>query len=477
MLFISSYAYYSKLLLELSKYFSVEVIWSIAFRTGFIKRARDLRPQVLLIAALMMMDNAEEISMERFFTVYNEACFNLKFRQISFNAFANQLKKDKFEDFARELYQLIAKGCSEGSLAEGELLFSLIQQKLPELQNMVVSDGSEIRLSDQAAVIAHGKQREDCKGVVGTCQNKLHGTFSLVHQSFEYVSITKGTASERAEIPLAMLKRSLWLADAGYIDFDVFKTIVEQSGYFLVRGKQDMNPLVKSIITYKDGHPDKIEHLAVPVPLKQLSKQLDKELTYDMEVTLRNGLACRVIRTFVPDINSSKRGVSKKKKKKPKSGFAYYYTTLPQEHFDVPQVLAIYRSRWTIEICWRAHKSFCGLKAGKVVTLSTVRGLFYLSLTCQAIKTLIAQQMEPYLGGKKLSMLKVAAHTGRVALEAVVHVLTKCADFDQLDTSARKLMWNMKRRTKRIPSKTNLAKGKGVYCIIEELQRPTRLIA
>lgn len=328
MLFICAYGYYTKLLLEISKYFSFELIWEIAFRTGFIKRARDMRPQVLLIAALMTMDNAAEISIERLFTAYNEACFNLKFRQISSNAFNNQIKKDKFEDFAREIYQLIAKGCSEGSFAEGELLFSLIQQKLPELQNMVVSDGSEIRLSDQAAVIAHGKQREDCKGIVGTCQNKVHGTFSLVHQSFEYVSITKGTASERAEIPLAMLKRCLWLADAGYIDFDVFKTIVEQSGYFLVRGKQNMNPLVKSIITYKDGHPVKIEHLAEPIPLKQLSEQLDNELTYDMEVTLRNGLACRVIRTFVPDINSSKRGAPKRRR----SLSQVLLTTTPTSH-------------------------------------------------------------------------------------------------------------------------------------------------
>ena len=131
-----------------------------------------------------------------------------------------------------------------------------------------------------------------------------------------------------------------------------------------------------------------------------------------------------------------------------------------------------------IELCWRAHKSFCGLKAGKIVTLSTVRGMFYLSLTCQALKTLIAQLVEPYLGGKKLSLMKVAAHTGRVVLEAVVHVMTKGVNFaDKLDQSARKLMWNMKRRTKRIPSKTNRAKGKGIYCIIKELQRPTRLLA
>ena len=476
MFFISSYGYYTKILLELSKYISVELIWLMAFRTGFIVRSRGLRPQMLLIAALMSMDNAAEISIERLFTAYNEACFDLKFRRISFNAFAKQIKKDKFEDFARELFRHIAKGCSERSLAEGELLFTLIQQKLPVLKNMVVSDGSEIRLSDQAAVISHGKQREDCKGVVGTCQSKVHGTFSLVHQSFEYVSITKGTASERAEIPLAMLKYCLWLADAGYIDFDIFKTIVEQSGFFLVRGKKDMNPIVTSLITYEDGHPDKIEHLAQPTPLKQLSDKLDDKLTYDMAVTLRNGLECRVIRTFVPDVNSSKRELSKKKK--PKPGFAYYYTNLPQELFDVPQVLAIYRSRWSIELCWRAHKSFCGLKAGKIVTLSTVRGMFYLSLTCQALKTLIAQLVEPYLGGKKLSLMKVAAHTGRVVLEAVVHVMTKGVNFaDKLDQSARKLMWNMKRRTKRIPSKTNRAKGKGIYYIIKELQRPTRLLA
>lgn len=103
--------------------------------------------------------------------------------------------------------------------------------------------------------------------------------------------------------------------------------------------------------------------------------------------------------------------------------------------------------------------------------------MFYLSLTCQALKTLIAQLVEPYLGGKKLSLLKVSAHTGRVALEAVLHVLTNGVDVEQLDISARKLMWNMERRTKRIPSKTNLAKGKGIYCIIKELQRPTRLVA
>lgn len=292
------------------------------------------------------------------------------------------------------------------------------------------------------------------------------------------MSLTKGTGAERAEVPLCLLRNCLWFADAGYIDFDILKTITEQHSFFLVRGKQNMNPMVKSITMYKDGNPSKTKYLAHPTSLKELASSLDPKSTYDMEVILSNGLECRVIRSYVPDINSSKRG-AQKKKNKPKPGFAYYYTNLPQELFDVPQVLALYRLRWSIELCWRAHKSFSGLKTSKVATLSTVRGMFYLSLACQALKTLLAQLVEPYLGGKKLSLLKVSAHSGRVLLETVEHILFDGhASIDwlkKLDKTAKKLMWNMSRRIKLIPSKTNRAKGKGVFCVIKELQRKTRV--
>lgn len=457
---------------------SNSLLWKLAFDSKFVVRARDLQPQMLLLAALQVMDHPSEISIEALYSAYRESCIDHDLPEISDTAFRKQINKDKFENFARALFETIAKGCTEYSFTEGMQLLKLIQRKLPGITNLVVSDGSEIRLSDQAALIKDGKQRNDCKGVVGTCQIKVHGSFSLIHQSLEHVSLTKGTGAERAEVPLCLLRNCLWFADAGYIDFDILKTITEQHSFFLVRGKQNMNPMVKSITMYKDGNPSKTKYLAHPTSLKELASSLDPKSTYDMEVILSNGLECRVIRSYVPDINSSKRG-AQKKKNKPKPGFAYYYTNLPQELFDVPQVLALYRLRWSIELCWRAHKSFSGLKTSKVATLSTVRGMFYLSLACQALKTLLAQLVEPYLGGKKLSLLKVSAHSGRVLLETVEHILFDGhASIDwlkKLDKTAKKLMWNMSRRIKLIPSKTNRAKGKGVFCVIKELQRKTRV--
>ena len=398
MILNSSNPYYNSILGKIEQVCSVMQIMQLAYVTGFIKRTRDFRPEMLLLAMFLMLDRSRSISLEAMFTAYSEACIKFKYRLISHQAFLKQVNKEQFEAFA--------------------------------------------------------------------------------HQLFTKIAITKGTGAERPEVPVEKLAFCLWLADAGYIDFDIFKEIAESHGCYVVRGRQDMNPMVRSITTYSpEGEIIKHEELSEPTPLKELAPTLDNKCSYDMQVTLRNDHECRVIRSYVPDCDSSNRSAKAKRRNEHKDGFAYFYTNLSPEQFDLHQIIALYRVRWGIEIFWKVQKSFNGLKAERLLKNSVIHALIKLSLACQALKTLVAQMVEPLLGGKRLSLLQVAAHSGTVVMEALEHVLGKCCNFEMLDISARKLMWNLSRRVKRIPSKVNREKGKGVYCSIKELKRPAKTVA
>lgn len=476
MILNSSNPYYNSILGKIEQVCSVMQIMQIAYVTGFIKRTRDFRPEMLLLAMFLMLDRSRSISFEAMFTAYSEACIKFKYRLISHQAFLKQVNKEQFEAFAHQLFTKIAEACRGNELSDGADLFLVLLELLPWLKDIFISDGSELRLVDGAASAYN--QGDTCKGPAGTCQKKVHGFYSARSQSLVDVSITKGTGAERPEVPVEKLAFCLWLADAGYIDFDIFKEIAESHGCYVVRGRQDMNPMVRSITTYSpEGEIIKHEELSEPTPLKELAPTLDNKCSYDMQVTLRNDHECRVIRSYVPDCDSSNRSAKAKRRNEHKDGFAYFYTNLSPEQFDLHQIIALYRVRWSIEIFWKVQKSFNGLKAERLLKNSVIHALIKLSLACQALKTLVAQMVEPLLGGKRLSLLQVAAHTGTVVMETLEHVLGKCCNFEMLDISARKLMWNFSRRVKRIPSKVNREKGKGVYCSIKELKRPAKTVA
>ena len=294
------------------------------------------------------------------------------------------------------------------------------------------------------------------------------------------VSITKGTGPERPEVPMELLAQGnrLWMADCGYEDFDRFLFIDDHGSWFLTRAKCGLNPMVTSVIVYDNDQPNERIKYDTPTPFKQVMAELDRKHlikpSCDVDVILSNGLSCRVIRSYLPDQQSSKRG----SKAKRSGGFAYYYTNLPRDLFDLPQVVALYRARWSIEICWHHHKSYAGLKAERLLKDSTIKGFIYLSLAWHGLKTYVAKLVERAMKEPniKLSLGKVAIHGGNVVLRILHQVMTSCTELEKLEEVACQLFTVMSLLVKELPSRINRKLEHSLECIKKKLSRAARVL-
>ena len=333
--------YYNQIVCFFTLVLPPSQVMAIAVEVGLVQRVRDFRPDILLLAVFDLLDNSPDISIARLYSRYDSACCECSAPTISQMAFWKQINKDQLEAFAKRLFEVASKQCCKRQVTDMADVLALIQQKVP-IEDIVASDGSIIRLRDKAAKV-YG-QGDSCKGIGGTCQKKVHGTFSLSHQAMLHAAITKGTGAERPQVPVHLLRYCLWLADAGYVSHDLFKAIADGNGFFLVREKQDMNPLVKSVTIYEGTKFIRTKVFDQPIRLKDLGPSYNLQRTYDMEVVLSNGLTCRAIKCFNP--NKSKRSEGEDE-------FAYFCTNLTKDLFDFEQVLAIYQARWGIEIDWK----------------------------------------------------------------------------------------------------------------------------
>src|SRR5213596_4379622 len=83
----------------------------------------------------------------------------------------------------------------------------------------------------------------------------LHGTMDVLRDTPITIVLTPDTDSEQDYLPApASLKGSLFLADRGYLNLTYLSDVAHQGGFFVVRAKEALNPLV--IAAYReDGKP------------------------------------------------------------------------------------------------------------------------------------------------------------------------------------------------------------------------------
>ncbi len=74
---------------------------------------------------------------------------------------------------------------------------------------------------------------------------ELHVDLDLMSEMVNRVELTADTASERASLPQAQeLIGDLLLADRGYFATRYLQAVDDAGGFFIVRGKTDINPLI-----------------------------------------------------------------------------------------------------------------------------------------------------------------------------------------------------------------------------------------
>lgn len=102
--------------------------------------------------------------------------------------------------------------------------------------------------------------------------------------------------------------------------------------------------------------------------------------------------------------------------------FVLLATNIHADVADAEQIAQLYRARWSVEIGFRIHKGFCGLKKTLTKNKNLAKALVVMSQIVYTLKLLLAQGMER-ITSKVLSPKK-AANYGSIVLNEIMLLLS-----------------------------------------------------
>ncbi len=151
-----------------------------------------------------------------------------------YKAFYNQLLKPSSPDFFRTSLSDVM-----GQLTTKVLGFEA-GQAFSEFNRIVIQDGSSFALHKALADRFPGRF-----SAVSPAAVELHCTLDLLQNAPIKIVLTPDTDSEHDYCPEPeSLRGDLFLADRGYLDLTYLRDIDRHGGYFVVRGKSNLNPRV-----------------------------------------------------------------------------------------------------------------------------------------------------------------------------------------------------------------------------------------
>lgn len=385
----------------------------LAAQCGFVERLRNFDPAILVATYIDCTNNAKTFSIDYLHTCYNAAAAKSGYTAISKTSFEKQLNKPAFKDFCRAVMEHVINRTGHLPLsASGDLAKSLMQRV--HVNRVLITDGTELKMVDTAG--QREEQAERCKGKAGTCGIKVHYTYDPLSGTFACATVGSAVSSETAEVPTEMIKDCLWLADAGYVSFDLFQKLQDNGARYLVRAKQNANPMVNGVRIYSTDFKLK-ETITESKPMKMNEFMAKHNLVgndiFDFDVLLRPGLKSRFIKYFDPVKAIRRDG---------EDDFAYFYCNVSHELLNVEAIRIGYHLRWAIECLGnKCTKQFNGLIETKIKKVDTEEAFVYLSTTAHTLKSGVGQYLQQVLG-QTLSSMKIQQRAG-IFLKEIVDVM------------------------------------------------------
>ncbi len=253
---------------KLKKKLSPKVFNQMAQETEFIQRIRKAEGFSIfwsIISGFVIGQATEIAGMLRAFVKDTGI-------QINYSAWYNRLSKKGFSDFM----------CAVANHLVNHLYTQCLDTKdlLTRFDDIYIQDGSSMGINDLLKKIFPGRFTKTSPAAI-----ELHVFFSLRHRNFLGVDLAPDTVSEYKYMPKSpdyVLNNTLSLFDRGYNSIDDLHDIEEAQGYFLVRMKDNLNPLVLSA-THKDQRQDKYFRNK---PLHNI--KLNRKENYDFHVVFNN---------------------------------------------------------------------------------------------------------------------------------------------------------------------------------------------
>lgn len=362
---------------------------------GLCKRRRVATPYRLglLLVSLFASRRVETIAdvQRGFAALYGE--------KVEYKPFHNQLRKEGFAEFMRELVsELLSK-------AVFRVLKARRQGLLSRFRRVVIQDGSSFALKDALKKTYPGRFTTISPAAV-----ELHATYELFEESMVNVSLRADTDSEQLELPPAdELKGDLFLGDRGYLNLQYARDVKKAGGSFIIRAKRSLNPSIFAAFS-ENGRSlrrfcgKKLKHVS------GFSKSSTADLDAHWDKVKGEELSLRMIVFWSPK----------------EKCHHYVVTNLPREEYSARQILDIYGLRWQIELVFKEWKSYANLHAFDTKQPAIAEGFIWAAIAAAIVKRFFAHAAQ--------LVFRVPTSTRTVAM-CIPLVLDKIVEALVLDSS------------------------------------------
>lgn len=375
---------------RLRRVFDEEAVDAAARSTVFMRRKREVTPLALIVACLSSLATGGTRWLADIQRTLNASLGTA----VQYKPFHNQLSKEAFPEFVRELFVQ----------ALGQLVLPVLESIpsdcLARFDDIVIQDGSSLALKDTLADVWPGRFNKISPAAI-----ELHVTMSVSQNNAISVVLAPDKEAERQFSPTSEeLRNRLFLADRGYESRSMMRSIDEHGGSFIIRGKRNIRP---TIVKAQDAHGRRLRQLEG----KTLRWEILPEVDLDLDITWGTPSDPYHERIVVFARSDARNRVS----------FTYLHTNLSRDDFTAWHVGQLYRLRWQIELLFKEWKSYGNLHRFDTSKAPIAEGLIWASLLGATLQRFVAHAAERTLG-IDLSTHRVAA-SARHYLDAILQAL------------------------------------------------------
>jgi hypothetical protein len=360
--------------------------------TRHCRRLRDVTPQRLVCSLVEALGGLRVETVADILRTFNaQTGLNTQYK-----AFYNRLAQPEFPRFMRQVFRDILQNLS------ANVLRPAVGGQLAYFDDLVVQDGSSFAVHDALARTFGGRFTTLCPAAV-----EIHTFMSVFHDQVIEAEVAPDKDPERKFLPPARsLTRKLLLADRGYQSLDYWEDVGEAGGFFLMRGKGNLNPWLR-VVRGPGGRRSRFEGRYLQDVLRYFPR---RRLELDVEWDRPGGkvLRLRMILIWL----------------RHKQEYTVLVTNVPRRVLTARQVAEVYRLRWQIELVFKEWKSYANLHAFTSAKAPLVKGLIWASLCAAALKRTLAHASQRAGQGIAISTRIVAmcgAYILHDLLRSVLH--------------------------------------------------------
>jgi hypothetical protein len=332
--------------------------------TRLCRREREATPYRLMLTLVEAFATGTLDCIADIHRAFNALCD----KQVHYKPFHNQLSKAGFPTFVRVMLSRLLN-----DLACEVLRFSP-ESPFARFEHIRIQDGTSFALKPALAGTFSGRFTTISPAAV-----ELHADLDLMSEMLNGVTLSADSEGERQFLPEpGELAGGLQLADRGYLSIDYMHAVDAAGGYFIIRGKTNMNPLIlkaigpdgRAIARFRDQR------------LKALKRRLSKYDCVDMTVRFGTGaktFECRLV--VHPNLREDDTP-------------RYLVTNLERQAFSPEQISDGYRLRWQVELLFKEWKSHSNLHAFDTANPNIAEGLIWASLCAATVKRYCAHMTQ-----------------------------------------------------------------------------------